>query len=64
MTTFDIQTPALKNAVSLFEQATDGTHDVAKANSKIAAGRGIVSAVKQELNVRLSLPKLSRAERV
>lgn len=47
MKTFEITTPVLKESVSLFRTATDGTMESAEARNAIAAGNGIIRAVGQ-----------------
>lgn len=63
---FDIQTPALKTAMDAFEhvigQTKVGAIESVNAKNMVQAGSGIVSAVGQELKVRLAAPKLAAAD--
>lgn len=62
MKPFEITTPVLLRAMENFEAATDGTVEHQEAMRHIAAGRGLVSVVGQELKVRLAAPRIAAAE--
>ncbi len=62
MKTFEITTPALRQAMANFSAATEGAMEHQEALRAISAGNGMVRAVGQELRVRLALPRILAAE--
>lgn len=65
MTNFEIKTPALIKAMNAFDYVIEGTKagsiEVAPGRNIIGAGRGIVSAVGQELRVRTTMAAIDKA---
>jgi len=66
MKTFEIQTPALKDAMDAFRNVISGRQSGAiekdEARDIVAASNGVVKTVGQELRVRLAMPKLTAME--
>lgn len=65
MDTLEIKTPALVKAMNAFDHVIEGTKagtvDVAPGRNIISAGRGIVSAVGQELRARTVMAAMAKA---
>lgn len=66
MKTFEIQTPALREATDAFRGVIagrqSGTMEKDEARDITAAGNGVVKAIGQELKVRLAMPKIAAME--
>lgn len=66
MSTFEVKTPALVKAMNAFDHVIEGTKagtiEIAPGRNIISAGRGIVSAVGQELRVRTAMAAMGRTE--
>lgn len=62
MKSFEITTPALKDAVTACRDVLSGLVEGNEAKNRIGAANATISAVGQELKVRLAMPKLAAAE--
>ena len=62
MKTFEVTTPALRDAVAACKDVLTGVVEGQEARNRIGAANATISAVGQELKVRLAMPKLAAME--